>query len=170
MHRPPPFLRDVEAKEDETWVGAMAFVENPQSHGTVTLQSKDPKDKPLFDPKILTHPFDRRVIIEGIRENIKFLKAPVYASDTLRFYGPKGDTDEEIWVSCSFERWCLEWRLTDFALQEYVKGNVATSWHMSCTARMGTSPEEACVDSDFRVFGLDALRIVDMSVAPFTPR
>jgi choline dehydrogenase-like flavoprotein len=35
---------------------------------------------------------------------------------------------------------------------------------------MGRSVENACVDSRFRVFGLDALRIVDMSVAPFVPR
>lgn len=35
---------------------------------------------------------------------------------------------------------------------------------------MGRSPEDACVDSRFRVFGLDALRVVDMSVAPFVPR
>jgi choline dehydrogenase-like flavoprotein len=35
---------------------------------------------------------------------------------------------------------------------------------------MGRSPKNACVDSRFRVFGLEALRVVDMSVAPFVPR
>ena len=41
---------------------------------------------------------------------------------------------------------------------------------MSSTAKMGRSAEDACVDSRFRVFGLNALRVVDMSVAPFVPR
>jgi choline dehydrogenase-like flavoprotein len=35
---------------------------------------------------------------------------------------------------------------------------------------MGRSAEDACVDSRFRVLGLEALRVVDMSVAPFVPR
>ena len=41
---------------------------------------------------------------------------------------------------------------------------------MSGTAKMGRNAEDSCVDSRFRVFGLDALRVVDMSVAPFVPR
>jgi hypothetical protein len=41
---------------------------------------------------------------------------------------------------------------------------------MSCTARMGTEIDFACVDSNFRVFGLEALRIVDLSACPFVPK
>jgi hypothetical protein len=54
--------------------------------------------------------------------------------------------------------------------QEQIRTNTASSWHMSGTAKMGRNAEDACVDSRFRVFGLDALRVVDMSVAPFVPR
>lgn len=54
--------------------------------------------------------------------------------------------------------------------QEHIRINIASSWHMSGTAKMGLIAEDACVDSRFRVFGLDALRVVDMSVAPFVPR
>jgi hypothetical protein len=35
---------------------------------------------------------------------------------------------------------------------------------------MGTSQETACVDSQFRVFGLESLRVVDLSVCPFVPK
>jgi hypothetical protein len=35
---------------------------------------------------------------------------------------------------------------------------------------MGTEIAFAFVDSDFRVFGLEALRIVDLSVCPFAPK
>ena len=36
---------------------------------------------------------------------------------------------------------------------------------------MGKAGEEGtCVDKDFRVLGIDSLRVADMSVAPFLPR
>jgi choline dehydrogenase-like flavoprotein len=54
--------------------------------------------------------------------------------------------------------------------QEHIRTNTTSSWHMSGTAKMGRNAEDSCVDSRFRVFGLDALRVVDMSVAPFVPR
>jgi choline dehydrogenase-like flavoprotein len=38
---------------------------------------------------------------------------------------------------------------------------------MSCTCAMGTSEEDAVVDSKFKVFGVEGLRVVDLSVCPF---
>ena len=35
---------------------------------------------------------------------------------------------------------------------------------------MGVDSESACVDSNFSVFGLDNLRVVDLSVCPFVPK
>jgi choline dehydrogenase-like flavoprotein len=121
---------------------------NPQSRGSVTLQSFDPSTPPLIDPHFLTHPFDRRVMIDGLREVMRIQRAPVFASRTLKTLGPASDSDEDIW--------------------EHVKRNVRSSWHMSCTAVMGKNAEEgAVVDSRFRVFGVEGLRVVDLSVCPF---
>jgi choline dehydrogenase-like flavoprotein len=72
---------------------------NPQSVGEVTLNSSNPSDPPKVDPKLLTHPFDRRVIIEAMRKLMEYLEAPVFKKDTLKMIGcPKGKSDEEIWV------------------------------------------------------------------------
>jgi len=49
-------------------------------------------------------------------------------------------------------------------------------WHMCGTVRMGRTGDDdddngrTCVDGGFRVLGLEGLRVVDMSVAPFLPR
>jgi choline dehydrogenase-like flavoprotein len=137
-------------KPDVSFVSANVILENPQSTGVVTLRSSNPNDAPLFDPKFLTHPFDRRVMIEAIKDTFRLLKAPVYADKTIEVLGPKDDSDDAIW--------------------EHIKRHTGSSWHMSCTIRMGRDPETACVDSNFRVFGIERLRVVDLSVCPFVPK
>lgn len=72
---------------------------NPQSRGTVTLRSADPKAAPIIDPKFLTHPFDRRMMIDGIRETKSMLSAPVFASEIIKTLGPKDDSEEARLVS-----------------------------------------------------------------------
>ena len=43
-------------------------------------------------------------------------------------------------------------------------------WHMCGTVKMGKPDEsETCVDKDFKVLGVEGLRVVDMSVAPLIP-
>ncbi|KAH7402088.1 hypothetical protein DE146DRAFT_455027 [Phaeosphaeria sp. MPI-PUGE-AT-0046c] len=145
-HSPSSFLA-YEPTDSESYFGAICLIMNPQSRGTITLQSSDPSTPPLINPKFLTHSFDRRVLIDGVREVMRIQSAPIFASRTLKKLGPTDDSDEAIW--------------------EHVKNNLRSSWHMSCTAAMGISAEDAVVDSKFRVFGVQGLRVVDLSVCPF---
>ena len=74
---------------------------NGQSTGSVQLRSSDPSDPPMIDSQLLSHPFDRRVAIESMRETLSFLDKPAMAKDTLRLIGePEGRSDEELWVCC----------------------------------------------------------------------
>ncbi len=41
---------------------------------------------------------------------------------------------------------------------------------MCSTIKMGKDEEGTCVDKDFRVVGLENLRVVDMSITPFVPK
>ena len=71
-----------------------------QAAGEVKLRSGDPKDPPLLDPKFLSHPFDRRVAIESMREALDFMDLPGLAKDQIRLAkGPTGRSDEEILVN-----------------------------------------------------------------------
>jgi choline dehydrogenase-like flavoprotein len=105
-HTPPLFLGlSGDYGNDKTFLGCICLVDVPQSRGTVTLRSRNPNDKPLIDPKFLTHPYDRRAMIEGLRYATKVLKAPIYKEKTIEFIGPKDDTDEALWVSSFFHSW-----------------------------------------------------------------
>lgn len=71
---------------------------NPQSKGSVQLQSNDPTVAPLIDPNFLSHPFDRRALVEGMRKTKQLLSAPVYATKTISAYFPKDDSNEAFLV------------------------------------------------------------------------
>lgn len=59
---------------------------------------------------------------------------------------------------------------TDAQILEFIRDNVMTLWHASCTCKMGTEDEDmAVVDSRARVYGVDGLRVVDASAFPFLP-
>ena len=50
------------------------------------------------------------------------------------------------------------------------RANGISSYHPCCTVKMGRKGDaEAGTDSDFRVVGMQNLRVVDMSVTPFLP-
>ncbi|KAK8138560.1 FAD/NAD(P)-binding protein [Apiospora sp. TS-2023a] len=145
-----PFFDDVEVADDEDVFSAICLVMNPQSRGTVTLKSANPREAPIIDPKFLTHPFDRRTAIEGMREMLRFFQAPTWKRKTVRHVSwPQDSSDKAIWEAFS--------------------SNLRSSWHMAGTVKMGHNAQEACVDSSFKVIGMQNLRVADMSVCPLLP-
>ncbi|KAF2666024.1 alcohol oxidase [Microthyrium microscopicum] len=127
----------------------LVFVQNNESRGSVTLQSADPTLPALFDPKFLTHEYDQRVAIEVMRDVLNVSDSPEFQADTISMlHGPKSRSDEDILA--------------------YWKENLVSTWHMTGTAKMGQSEVEdnAVVDSQNRVFGVDGLRVADMSIVP----
>jgi choline dehydrogenase-like flavoprotein len=94
QHTPSAFLSYTPAPST-VFLGAICLIMNPQSRGTITLRSSDPIDAPIIDPKFLDHPFDRRVMVDGMRETMRLLATPVFASRTIEWIGPSLDSDED---------------------------------------------------------------------------
>jgi choline dehydrogenase-like flavoprotein len=135
----------------KTYNAVMTFGMVPQSRGTVTLKSADPADPPVSDPNFFSHPFDQVALIDGLRRVYKWLHNPTMSPDVVAsFAAPKSDSDED--------------------LAEYIRNYGISTWHMSCTAMMGKSDDASAVlTTDFRVKGLEGLRVADLSVTPLLP-
>ena len=126
------------------------FVLNQQSRGSVTLDSSDPKTPLLIDPNFFSHPYDKRVAIEVIRELSKLANHPAFTKDTVGpLTIPRSDSEEDI--------------------LDFWREKISSTWHMTGTAVMGKNSDDAVVDNRFRVFGVDGLRVADMSVYPILP-
>lgn len=133
---------------DYSYTCLAVFLMNEQSVGEVRLQSSNPDDPLLFDPKILSHPFDQRAVIDMYRHLLEISKHPSFAKDSLAtILGPKSESDDDI--------------------LQFWKDNISSSWHMMGTVKMGRiGDRDVAVDSGFRVFGVEGLRVADMSVVP----
>jgi choline dehydrogenase len=127
------------------------LLEQPQSHGTITLASVDPTVAPLIDPKYLSDPAgtDRAAMLAGLRLADRILHAPAFRGVVGDYIAPTGGasmTEEERHVA---------------ALEQYAH----TMYHPVGTCRMG-SDAASVVDPELRVRGVDALRVADASVMP----
>lgn len=127
------------------------FLHSVMSRGTVQLASANPELPPLIDLNMLSDPFDRGNFIETAQLAYRIMESPQITSN----FEIEGWFDAP--VSC---------RPAD--IWEYLKKTTEAAWHASGSVKMGTPDDpEACVTSDFRVKGVDGLRVVDNSVTPF---
>ncbi|RVX66396.1 hypothetical protein B0A52_09626 [Exophiala mesophila] len=142
---PAAFLN---GKPDESYITHELLLQNNLSKGHISLESADPRVLPRVDPHFLEHPFDKRIAIETVREAVAIGKASAYSS-TIRHmvHGPTGDSDENI--------------------LDFIRANLGQGYHSLGTCKMGPAGDEnTVVDQQFRVVGLNGLRIADLSVCP----
>ena len=122
--------------------------------GTVKLRSKDPRDTPLINFHYFEEGTDKSgEDLDSVVDGIKFVRtltapiADVIVEEELP--GKAVQTDEQ--------------------LRAFVRDN-AWGHHASCTCAIGpNSDPNAVLDSNFRVRGVEGLRVVDASVFPKIP-
>ncbi|KAJ3779906.1 aryl-alcohol oxidase, partial [Lentinula aff. detonsa] len=144
---------DISVAPTGHFIGITTRVVSPLSRGTVLLESTNPFAAPLISPNLLSNGFDLLAMREALKTSVKFLAAPVWKEyvlgnpDTLGLEAPQ---DEQ--------------------LDAYIRNNTGTSAHAVGTAAMtGQNSSFGVVNPDFKVKGVEGLRVVDASVFPFVP-
>jgi choline dehydrogenase len=120
---------------------------HPRSRGRLWLRSTDPLTHPHIDPAYFTHPDDLADITAGLRVCLEIAnQSPI--SKYLRGLNLPTEADS-----------------SDAALTEHAKRWSQTEYHAVGTCAMGID-ENAVVDPQLKVRGVDGLRVVDASVMP----
>ncbi len=134
-----------EIKKDGFTVHACQL--RPDSRGSITLASNDPFDHPSIDPNYLASETDRKVM----RDAVKMVRE-VCKQDALTPL--RGD---EILPGASVQ--------SDEDIDAFVRQYGETIYHPVGTVHMGIH-DDAPLDPEMRVRGVERLRVVDASVMP----
>ena len=54
----------------------------------------------------------------------------------------------------------------DKAIEQFLRENVDTTWHVLGTCKMAPREEKGVVDKDLNVYGVRGLKVADMSIVP----
>lgn len=121
----------------------------PKSRGYVHIVSADPKVAPKIQFNYLTDPQDVEDWRNCIRLTREILNQPAF--DVYR--------DGEIQPGDAIQ--------SDDEIDGWVRENVESAYHPSCSCKMGSDTDVmAVVDSQCRVRGVNNLRVVDSSIFP----
>jgi choline dehydrogenase len=119
----------------------------PDSHGSVSLRSADPLDKPRIQFNVLAEESDRRFFRDQIRKVRHFLAS------------------EDIRPLIAFENRPGSATQSDADIDTFVRQAIGTAFHPVGTCAMGQG-EQAVVDAQLRLRGIAGLRVVDASIMP----
>lgn len=124
----------------------------PESRGKVWITSNDPAAKPRIIFNYISTEQDKQDWRDTIRLSREILNQPAmdeYRGDEIQ-PGANITSDEDI------DRW--------------VRENVESAYHPSCTCKMGADNDPmAVLDGECKVRGIESLRVVDSSIFPTIP-
>jgi choline dehydrogenase len=122
-------------------------VAHPQSRGAVTLSSADPCAAPRIVFNLLTEPSDIKQLRDAYRLLRDLIRQPALARIAGAVTRPASEPSD------------------DAGLDDYLRSVAATTSHPLGSCRMGID-NDAVVDAECRVRGIEGLRVVDASIFP----
>ncbi len=137
--------------------GIGLWVNQPFSRGRVRIRSTDPRDDPVVELALATDPLDRQRLQSCLALAKELLNHPdlreVMLGEPTTVDGtPLAELDSPQLVDA------------------WIDATVDVSAHPSCTCAIGPPDAGGVVDATGRVHGMEALRVVDLSITPNVPR
>lgn len=125
-------------------------VMHPFSRGQCYIRSADPFEPPSIDPRWLTNPVDRQVLVEALLFNRQILATPAMVPLQAAQFVPALDDDLD-------------------AINRIINTGIRTEFHPSGTCAMLPLEQGGVVDPHLRVHGTQNLRVVDAGIFPMIP-
>ena len=124
-------------------------LERPRSTGSVRLASADPMDHPVIDPGYFSDPDDLDELVKGVKIMREVMAQPQIAQ----------------YISGALGAW--KNAHSDSGIAAAIRASAYTGHHPCSTARMAPDHvEDAVLDQQLRVRGVEGLRVCDAAAMP----
>lgn len=125
----------------------------PKSNGFIELDGTSIRNKPIIRPRYFTRKKDMETMIREVKRQISFTNSKSYRAHGGQF----------AWLQLKA---CNQFEMkSDAYLECYIQQFTDTAYHYVGTCKMGPNTDsEAVVDPLLRVYGVDALRVIDGSM------
>ncbi|KAK7436184.1 hypothetical protein VKT23_019260 [Stygiomarasmius scandens] len=157
---------------ERRFISSCYFTYYPVSIGYVHISSSDPFAAPDFDPAYLNHPADLAVLRWGYKHSREIIRRMSFSRGGVPAFHPKfpegseacvGEQDKEDAIDVADIKYTKE---DDLAIDEFHREILNTAWHSLGTCAMKPRSQNGVVDSKLNVYGVEGLKVVDLSVAP----
>lgn len=137
------------------WLFAMGWgysahvcILRPKSRGRITLNSANPSDNAVIDPRFLTHPDDMEAMVRGAK----------IIRDVLRQEALKPWCGDEVFPGKAVQ--------SDDDYRDFLRRKCDNIYHPVGTCKMGIDDMAVVAPDSLRVHGLEGIRVVDASIMP----
>lgn len=144
-----PTAFDQQGEGEPTGMTMVNALLRPMSRGSIRLASTDPLANSILDPRFLSVEADARRLAQAVRTALTVAQTEPLAH----------------WIGGLGENNGLTFDMESKALEAWVRENAVSQYHMAGTCKMGLD-EMAVVDPQLRVYGVEGLRVIDVSVLP----
>jgi choline dehydrogenase/4-pyridoxate dehydrogenase len=146
-----PYMKPFKAPFKDGFASRIVML-HPESRGRVTLQSTDPRAHPRILQRFLATDADWRALHAGVAIAREVAAQPSMQRFIAREFSPGEDKSSAA------------------DIDTHIRNTSITVHHPAGTCKMGAdSDEHAVVDTELKVRGSEALRVVDASVMPDLP-
>jgi alcohol oxidase len=168
------FLADPSLVEPGQYITMGAYTAYPYSRGSIHITSADDVLAGYdFDAGFLSHPSDLKKQIWAYKMTREISRRLPYYKGELELGHPKfpagsnaalvdlskgGETAVTSDIEYSAE--------DDLAIEDWIRGNLNTTWHSLGTCAMKPRSEGGVVDADLNVYGTAGLKVADLSMVP----
>ena len=131
-------------------IQVQAALQHPFSRGSVTIQSSDIWDAPVINPMYLEQETDLVFLRAGFRMARNILQQAPLSNHVNEETAPGNDVQSD-------DQW-----------DNWIRNNIGTEYHPSCTCSMLPRESGGVVDKNLLVYGTSNLRVIDASVPPLS--
>ncbi|CAJ2650601.1 unnamed protein product [Trifolium pratense] len=146
-------IEKMESLQEEAFQGGFILekINGPISKGHLELRNTDPNENPLVTFNYFQDPRDLEKCIQGIRIIEKIIDSKAFSPFKYN------NMSASSLINMTANR-------TSISLAQFCRDTVMTIWHYHGGCQVGR-----VVDRDYKVFGVDALRVIDGSTFNYSP-